>query len=95
MNYVNPILAQPEPFKSTMLPEVRRKVSRGHLSKYSKAEQKRIIEHALVHKIRFADLAKHFNVSLATVYNWRSDYMVGMYADEVIYNQTISFRRSY
>lgn len=85
---------QAQPFNSNMLPTVRPHRGVGKGSQYSKAEQKRIIEHMLVHKIRPTKLAEHFNVSLPTVYNWKRDYLVGMYADEVIYNNTIAFRRS-
>mgnify|MGYP001359884879 CR=1 FL=1 len=82
-----------EPFKSYTLPTVREAVGRGKFSQYSKAEQKAIIEHGLYHRITVERLAKHFNVSLTTIYRWKNDYLMGMYADEVIYNHTIAFRR--
>lgn len=85
---------QVKPFTSTMLPTVRPMRGVGKGSQYSKAEQKRVIEHMLVHRLRAEDVANHFNVSMPTVYNWKRDYLVGMYADEVIYNHTIAFRRS-
>lgn len=85
---------QAKPFQSQMLPIVRPQRGIGEGSQYSKAEQKRIIEHQLVHKLRVQEVAKHFNVSNTTVYHWKRDYLIGMYADEVIYNHTIAFRRS-
>lgn len=81
-------------FQSPMLPTIRPQRGTGRGSQYSKAEQKRIVEHLLVHAIRAEELAEHFNMSLASVYNWKRDYLMGMYADEVIYNHTIAFRRS-
>ena len=81
-------------FNSPMLPDIRPQRGVGRGSQYSKAEQKRIIEHGLVHRIKPKALANHFNVSQQTIYNWTRDYMVGMYADEVIYNHTVAFRRS-
>ena len=81
-------------FQSQMLPTIRPQRGTGRGSQYSKAEQKRIIEHLLVHRIRAEELAEHFNVSIASVYNWKRDYLMGLYADEVIYNHTIAFRRS-
>ena len=96
MNY-SVALRMPEEtgkFQSHMLPSIRPMRGTGRGSQYSKAEQKRIIEHQLVHRIRAEELAKHFNMSLASVYNWKRDYLMGMYADEVIYNHTIAFRRS-
>lgn len=96
MNY-SVALRMPEEtgkFQSPMLPSIRPMRGTGRGSQYSKAEQKRIIEHQLVHRIRAEELAKHFNMSLASVYNWKRDYLMGMYADEVIYNHTIAFRRS-
>jgi len=95
MNYA--VALKPEtaqPFVSTMLPTIRPARGVGKGSQYSKAEQKRIIEHMLVHRISPLVLAKHFNVSVATAYNWKRDYLIGMYADEVIYNHTIAFRRN-
>jgi len=82
------------PFNSPMLPDVRPQRGTGKGSQYSKAEQKRIIEHGLVHRLIASELAEHFNVSQQSIYNWRRDYMVGMYADEIIYNHTVAFRRS-
>ena len=76
------------------LPTVRRMTELlNTANQYSKAEQKAIIEHGLYHRITVERLAKHFNVSLTTVYRWKNDYLMGMYADEVIYNHTIAFRR--
>lgn len=93
MNYVA-IINEPKPFSSPVLPTIRERTKRGVASKYSKAEQKRIVEHGLYHKINWTALAKHFNVSMPTMYAWKRDYLMGMYADEVIYNHTIAFRRS-
>lgn len=94
MNVAFKLPEQAQPFKSNMLPYIRPQRGVGKGSQYSKSEQKRIIEHMLVHKLRADAVAKHFNVSMPTVYNWKRDYLIGMYADEVIYNQTIAFRRS-
>lgn len=94
MNYL--AIARPvevTPFNSPLLPDVRQSTGRGAFCQYSKAEQKRIIEHGLVHRIKPKALAEFFNVSEPTIYNWKRDYLIGMYADEVIYNQTIAFRR--
>ena len=65
--------------------------------KYSKSEQKRIVEYFLVNQnngVKVVELAKYYFISLPTFYNWLKDWRDGRYIEDSIYNTTIAFRRS-
>ena len=68
-----------------------------HYSKYSKSEQKRIVEYFLVNQnngVKVGELAKYYFISLPTFYNWLKDWRDGRYIEDSIYNTTIAFRRA-
>ena len=68
-----------------------------HYSRYSKSEQKRIVEYFLVNQdngVKVVELAKYYFISLPTFYNWLKDWRDGRYIEDSIYNTTIAFRRS-
>ena len=68
-----------------------------HYSKYSKSEQKRIVEYFLVNQnngVKVVELAKYYFISMPTFYNWLKDWRDGWYIEDSIYNTTIAFRRA-